>query len=129
MRCVSERTRKVSGEGSDDIVPCGLKATTVFNDSFTLADATGQVLTIDKTNIAWPSDVGRYKNPVDYGSRTHTSWLYERYPSDVITQSDGVDSELFAEWMRPAALNRVWNAYGRIPQSVPRQRLQLSIHN
>ena len=49
--------------GSDPAIPCGLIAKSIFNDTFSIFNS-GQAITIDQTNIAWPSDkTGRYANP------------------------------------------------------------------
>merc|ERR1719446_1354928 len=55
------------------IVPCGMKATSVFNDSFTI-----EGFEIDKSGLAWKEDLERFANPPDYRKREKTSWLYER---------------------------------------------------
>jgi hypothetical protein len=90
------------------IVPCGMKATSVFNDSFEIKGHH-----IDKSNLAWKEDLERFRNPKDYAKREKTSWLYERYP-DVVPKDEGVNNEQFLVWMRPSALERVWNPYGYI---------------
>ena len=41
-------------------IPCGLVAKSMFNDTFTLKDSSGKEVTIEKTNIAWSSDI-QYK--------------------------------------------------------------------
>lgn len=97
----------------DSIVPCGMQATSVFNDTFTISG-----VTIDRTNTAWSSDVERYNNPKDYPNRPKTSWLYERFPSVVTDPSLGVKTEAFVTWMRPSAIARVWNPYGYIKQEL-----------
>jgi hypothetical protein len=98
---------RIDADGND-IRPCGMKATSMFNDSFAV-----EGFTIDKSNLAWPEDLERYRNPSDYPDREKTSWLYERYP-DVIDKDEGVNNEQFLVWMRPSALQRVWNPYGYI---------------
>jgi len=120
-KCTAAMTRETPD--GDDIVPCGMKAVSVFNDTFEV-----QGRTIRRKGIAWASDVERYHNPDDYLNRSTTSWLYERYP-DVATQDEGVNSEPFALWMRPAALNRVWNVYGMIDDDIPAGNLTITIHN
>jgi phospholipid-transporting ATPase len=102
--------------GDKDIVPCGMIATSFFNDTFKLEAQHGPI-DIDSSNVAWASDVERYTNPPDYRQhRDDTSWLDERYP-DVIG-SEGVDNPIFVAWMRPSALNRVWNPYGYISEDL-----------
>jgi len=89
-----------------DIVPCGLRATSFFNDTFEFPG-----MAMDESGIAWESDVKRYDNPPNYGTG-NTSWLYRRYPT--ISRERGVKDEHFAVWMRPGALPKVQKAYGRL---------------
>ena len=43
--------------------PCGLIAKSVFTDTFSLADSSGNNIPMYKTQITWPSDKGyKYKN-------------------------------------------------------------------
>jgi len=104
-RCV-EPTR-VTADGKA-IVPCGMKATSLFNDTFTIAG-----YTISRNTAAWRTDVARYQNPKDYPTRPNASWLFQRYPH-VVNESRGVKSEAFVDWMRPSAMPRIWNRYGSI---------------
>jgi len=112
---------RIDSEG-DSIAPCGMKATSVFNDSFTV-----EGYDLDKSNLAWKEDLDRYKNPSDYLKRDKTSWLYERYP-DVVAKDEGVNNEQFAVWMRPSALQRVWNPYGYIRDKTLRKGDTLSVN-
>jgi len=121
FKCRGEHTRKL---GSKSIVPCGSKATSLFNDTLTI---TG--MDISKTNVAWPSDVARYSNPTDYPKRENTLWMHDLYP-DVVSAEDGVKSEAFVQWMRPAALGRVWNAYGWLLKDLHAgDNIELKIHD
>jgi len=99
----SDRTRD-----GQEIVPCGVRATSFFNDTFEIAG-----IPIDQKNIAWKTDVDRFANPSDYPARTATSWLHERYPT-IVAESEGVRNEHFVNWMRPEALPRVTKTYGNI---------------
>jgi len=108
--CV-ESTR-VTDDG-EDIVPCGMKATSLFNDTFAVRQG-GSDLEIDYSVSAWRSDVSRYNNPEDYLQRSLTSWLPDRYQEPAVFEDLGVKSEHFVDWMRPSALPRVWNRYGSI---------------
>jgi len=87
------------------IVPCGLRATSFFNDDFTIDGHS-----ISTQGVAWQSDIDSFANPEDYNMRPHTSWLWMRYPS--IDKDIGVKDARFVEWMRPAALPRVIKRYG-----------------
>jgi len=106
------------------IVPCGMKATSVFNDTF---EVVGYDLVFH--DIAWKSDVQRYNNPPDYPSRPDTSWLYQRYP-ETIKKEEGVKTHAFADWMRPSAVPRVWNRYGYLNEHFgPGAVLELKIRS
>ncbi|KAM3147659.1 hypothetical protein pb186bvf_000466 [Paramecium bursaria] len=75
--------------GSDPAIPCGLIAKR-------------QAITIDQTNIAWPSDkTGRYANP-----NPSKQWA-------------NITDEHFMVWMRTAALPTFRKLYGRINQKLP----------
>eukprot|EP00930_Biecheleria_cincta_P077727 TRINITY_DN6502_c0_g1_i2.p1 TRINITY_DN6502_c0_g1~~TRINITY_DN6502_c0_g1_i2.p1 ORF type:complete len:1452 (+),score=232.40 TRINITY_DN6502_c0_g1_i2:80-4435(+) len=103
QRCV-EPTR-VSADGKE-IVPCGAKATSYFNDSFEIV---GHPLS--KTGVAWKSDLARYNNPRDFPNRPNTTWLYEMFPGSIDPKLNVKDPE-FVSWMRPSGVPRVWNRYG-----------------
>jgi hypothetical protein len=105
------KSTAVDSEGRQ-IVPCGLQATSVFNDTFEFFDSD-----LDETEIAWASDVKRFRNPDDYPSRADTSWLSTRYPLLVSTE-EGVDNEHFVTWMRPSALATVEKRYGYLHNSL-----------
>jgi len=121
FRCPGEHTRERSGR---IIVPCGEKATSLFNDRI---DIEGNE--IEKTNVAWPSDVARYHNPKDYLDRPKTMWMNDLFPK-VVNKTLGVQTEAFAQWMRPAALGRVWNNYGWLKKELKKgENLTLNIHS
>jgi len=105
-RKICEQFPSAENIGGEKIVPCGLRATSFFNDTFTL-----QGFNFVTDNIAWQSDVKRFANPSDYDTRPGTSWLYMRY-SKSIKRHVGVKDERFVAWMRPAALPTVTNHYG-----------------
>lgn len=110
-KCLDVNLRVRNGS---NIVPCGAKAASLFNDTLELYHNNGSRIVIDNKNIAWNSDVSRYNNPADYKTgRPNTTWLYELFP-DVVKREEGVKNEAFAAWMRPSALGRVWNHYGWI---------------
>merc|ERR1719410_2764467 len=113
-KCFNLDSREMNGK---DIVPCGMKAITLFNDTLELLHKDGNQINIDKKGVAWNSDVQRYKNPDDYLNRPNTMWLYELFPG-VLNRDEGVKNEAFAAWMRPAALGRVWNHYGWIEEKL-----------
>lgn len=96
----------------DEIVPCGMMATSLFNDTFSIDG-----IDIISEDLAWGSDLERYQNPPDYGERPGTTWLYEMFPG-VIPRDEGVKNERFVIWMRPSATWRVWNLYGWIHEEI-----------
>merc|ERR1740117_162470 len=51
------------------ISPCGIQAKAFFNDTFKI-----EGVTMDETNIAWKSDVDRFKNPPNYPEPQSTDW-------------------------------------------------------
>jgi hypothetical protein len=105
-RC--EDSKSALTADGEDMFPCGLQATSFFNDTFELSG-----LPIDTAGIAWESDVQRFANPASYPNRPKTSWLYERYAT-IVTQAEGVKNERFVSWMRPQALPRVMKPLGEI---------------
>jgi len=114
---------RVDAQGKE-IVPCGMKAFSMFNDTFTIKG-----VEIDKHGVAWESDVQRYNNPAGYPNKPQTSWLHDRYPG-VVTQEDGVKSEQFVAWMRPAALPHLVKRYGWINQELKDgTELEITIQN
>merc|ERR1712232_1134435 len=92
---------------NEELVPCGLEATSLFNDTF----AFDGKLDFSDQGIAWQSDLDKFANPSDYKTRPSTSWLYQRYP-DVVKEEEGVKNEHFVTWMRPAALPQLYKPYG-----------------
>jgi len=112
-KCLNKNFRERDG---NNIVPCGAKAGSLFNDTLELQH-NGNRIDINKERVAWKSDIMRYKNPKDYPNRPKTTWLYQLFP-DVVKKDEGVENEAFAAWMRPSALGRVWNHYGWIHQNL-----------
>jgi hypothetical protein len=56
--------------------PCGLIAKYFFNDTFALADSTGQRITIDETNIAHSVDKDyKFKMPENVPNPNSVAWL------------------------------------------------------
>ncbi|EAL69237.1 hypothetical protein DDB_G0276567 [Dictyostelium discoideum AX4] len=85
----------ITTDGSEDVnkilVPCGLIANSVFNDSISLADASGNLINLTKKGIAWQSDIDK---------------KFKNYPENgvgVINFSNFEDED-FIVWMRTAAL-------------------------
>jgi len=112
----------VSDDGKE-IVPCGMKATSLFNDVFTISAG------ISTEGIAWASDKERYNNPPDYPGRPGTSWLNDRYPH-IVPVEEGVKNDHFIAWMRPSALNYAWKQYGWLDKDLEEgEELSISIEN
>jgi len=109
-KCVKPTRETADGQ---QIVPCGMQATSLFNDTFEIVNHT-----IDKNHISWKTDEDRFNNPQDYPARPGTSWLFQRYPT-VVTEAEGVKNEAFVEWVRPSALPRVWKNYGWLHHELP----------
>ena len=111
--CPVEATR-ISSRGLLD--PCGLQASSFFNDTFRLRRA-GDLkdLSINEDSIASPYDVQRMKNPLGYPNIEKVDWLYMRYP-EVISPADGVKNQRFVEWMRPAALPGLLKRVGQLDE-------------
>ncbi|CAE7514855.1 unnamed protein product, partial [Symbiodinium pilosum] len=115
--CVSRTRQTPQGKA---IFPCGLIATSVFNDTFEL-----EGIPIDTESSHMP--VWReFHNPADYPERPNVSWLYQRYPM-VTSEELGVQSKRFIAWMLPNFLGRAGKPYGVISQPLKRGQL-LTLH-
>lgn len=107
--------------GGLSIIPCGLIAWSLFNDTYNFT-VDGQKLTVNKTGISWKSD-----REHKYGS------IYpENYPNNLPRDQNGSliggasldpsktlnqDEDLIV-WMRTAALPTFRKLYGRIEQNL-----------
>lgn len=104
------------------IAPCGIAANALFNDTFFLMHATsGQHLTINRTNIAWPVDRQYlYQNPInsDTWFTQNTSkppnWPVTADQLNVGHESNGFTYEPFMVWMRTSAFPTFSKLYGRV---------------
>jgi len=93
------------------IFPCGLQATSLFNDTYSIFDAeTRKPLPMDRSGIAWEMDMERLANPPGYPDLPGISWLFQRFPTTIARES-GVRSDAFAVWLRPAAAPRMQKRY------------------
>jgi len=126
-RCPN-KTREVKDDATGSLlqlVPCGMKAQSLFNDSF-------QVLghPINYHHVAWTSDVDRYSNPKFEGKdwswqeaekyESKIRWLFQAF--DVVNKTQNVKDERFVSWMRPSAVPRVWNRVGFLPENLKKDK-------
>lgn len=112
-RCSKESRWTASGE---EIFPCGLIATSVFNDTFEIQDV--PIDTESEQMPVWRN----FQNPPEYLKKPNISWLYERYPTTT-SRELGVQSKRFIAWMLPNFLNRASKPYGVI--STPLKKGQI----
>lgn len=97
-------------------IPCGLIAKSFFDDTYALyqSDGTTQI-TIDETNIAWPSDKdNKFKNPSPY---------------DKTKQWISMEDEHFIVWMRTAGLPDFRKLWGRINTDMKAGTYKVTIQN
>lgn len=131
----SEQTRvcgakscRVDGQGRK-IFPCGLQATSLFNDTFEFTDTAGKVIPMDTSGVAWSSDMERFRNPAQgYPGDPAFSWLFQRYPT-VVSEQDGVRDPRFVAWMKPEALPSMLKLYGMMTADVAGKNLTLQINS
>lgn len=97
------------------IVPCGLIAWSLFNDTYTLIRGRSE-LKVNRKNIAWKSDrdhkFGKHVYPFNFQNGTFVGGgkLDPRIPLS--------DQEDLIVWMRTAALPNFRKLYGRIEQDL-----------
>ena len=129
-----------AGNKDMKLVPCGLIANSLFNDTFKLQ----QPFTMNETGIAWKSDLSaKFNNapsynkgsPADAANCTDDRWggkeckcevgkkcskyLYQSYPAITDIRTQGVKNEHFVVWMRTAGLPKFRKLYGIIEQDIP----------
>lgn len=104
--------------------PCGLIASSYFNDSISLGPAVvnGQSVnfTMDESNISWTSDREKKFKPIsnaDIAARANsTIFIDQMFPGTGLMPN--ATNEHFIVWMRPAALPTFRKLYGRIEADV-----------
>eukprot|EP01071_Lankesteria_metandrocarpae_P009822 Lankesteria_metandrocarpae@DN5252_c0_g1_i2.p1 len=96
------------------LLPCGLIAWSVFNDTFEVLDADANPYNIDDSikTIAWEGDADYYKNPATVNAAKVTDWLNEDLFPGKISNAH------FVVWMRIAALPDFRKLWGKISSSV-----------
>ncbi|MFS7984929.1 putative CDC50/LEM3 family protein [Helianthus anomalus] len=98
------------------IVPCGLVAWSLFNDTYSLSTGNNRTLTINKRDISWKSDrdekFGSDVFPKNFqnGSLIGGGSLNESIPLN--------EQEDLIVWMRTAALPTFRKLYGKIEQDI-----------
>eukprot|EP00930_Biecheleria_cincta_P043977 TRINITY_DN3016_c0_g1_i3.p1 TRINITY_DN3016_c0_g1~~TRINITY_DN3016_c0_g1_i3.p1 ORF type:complete len:1427 (-),score=285.07 TRINITY_DN3016_c0_g1_i3:135-4358(-) len=105
-------------EDGERLWPCGLKAASLFNDTYVLMRKESKQVNIKESGIAWDSDLKFLKNPREYPTASGIKWLYERFPDITGLEKDGVRNEHFAVWNRPAALPNTLKLWGIIEEDL-----------
>jgi len=106
-------------EDGQRLWPCGLKAASLFNDTYELRRKENfKSIEIQETGIAWESDLKWLNNPKEYRQTANIRWLYKRFPQIANLEHDGVKNEHFAVWNRPAALPNSLKLWGIIHENV-----------
>ncbi|GAB4836688.1 ALA-interacting subunit 3 [Ancistrocladus abbreviatus] len=97
------------------IVPCGLIAWSLFNDTYNFA-LNGNNLTVNKNGIAWKSDrdhkFGKHVFPTNFQNGTLIGGAHLNSSIPLSDQEDLI------VWMRTAALPTFRKLYGRIEQDL-----------
>ncbi|KAK9741276.1 hypothetical protein RND81_03G094100 [Saponaria officinalis] len=114
-------------DGKNPIVPCGLIAWSLFNDSYSFA-LDNQNLTVNKKDISWKSDrdhkFGKDVFPKNFqsGGLQGGATLNESIPLS--------EQEDLIVWMRTAALPTFRKLYGRIEQDLnPNDEITVTLKN
>lgn len=121
------------------IIPCGLMAWTLFNDTYSFNSGNTSI-PVKRTGIAWKSDVRvkfsskvfpqNFPNNIDEVLRMGSS---TRFPIGGASLDPNVplsQDENLMVWMRPAPMPTFSKLYGRIHQDLHAgQVLQVGIHN
>jgi hypothetical protein len=91
--------------------PCGIVANSYFNDTFNFTNANGSSITLTTDNIAWPSDMAKYKI-----SNSSLQWLNLTDPRVM-------------NWMRISSLPNFRKVWGRINNDLPAGQYSVLITN
>ena len=109
-----------SQEPANWIIPCGVSATSVFNDTFTV-----QGIEFSETGIAWDCDQEWNYLPLNQQYTTGDLWLKNSalFPGDQT-------NEHFIVWMRAAALPTVVKKYAICDDcTIPQGELKVTVRN
>jgi hypothetical protein len=127
----------VTGKPCKVLWPCGLIASSFFNDVFN-----STVKSWTEKGISWDSDrQKKFINPKEWknadfkkGSDSVYQYLHQRYPKfNELTggslEEEGVENEHFIVWMRTAGLPTFRKLYARIPDGVKKGPLRITVHS
>eukprot|EP00741_Cyanophora_paradoxa_P000890 tig00000448_g860.t1 len=113
------------------IVPCGLVANSVFNDTFALRaqSITGQTIFLRESGIAWSSDVSnKFQNPEK--CRNPLTNAFETDPSKRSPEcTRDLKDEHFIVWMRVAGLPKFKKLWAVIDTDLPPGEYYFQIRN
>ncbi|XP_021888033.1 ALA-interacting subunit 3-like [Carica papaya] len=123
----TEQCKPEDSDGGSPIVPCGLIAWSLFNDTYGFS-INDKALEVNKKNIAWASDkkhkFGSDVFPKNFqtGGLTGGGKLNSSIPLS--------EQEDLIVWMRTAALPKFRKLYGRIEKDLhANDKLEIVIHN
>ncbi|OVA14273.1 Protein of unknown function DUF284 [Macleaya cordata] len=115
------------GQNRDPIVPCGLIAWSLFNDTYGFS-VKDKVLEVSKKNIAWKSDKDSKFGKDVYPKNFQTGGLIggaKLNASKTLSEQDDL-----IVWMRTAALPTFRKLYGRIEEDLnPNDQITVVIQN
>jgi len=151
--CDPKGKARLDGNSSSvTVVPCGLIAWSLFNDTYTLSTPTGKVVEIEDKGIAWSTDVeykfGMVKSTPEFNAYAPEAGgrqiaLHDR-SGKACSETDYSDptcypdcdcnrwlkyDERFIGWMRTAALPNFRKLWGIIPGGLSSGTHSLTINN
>lgn len=104
------------------IIPCGLIAWSLFNDTYNFSVSTGQTLNVNKTGISWKSDREHKFGdvyPSNFPNNLNRSLNGSLIGGASLDPSKPLkEDEDLIVWMRTAALPTFRKLYGRIEQNL-----------
>ncbi|KAK6587589.1 hypothetical protein RS030_91519 [Cryptosporidium xiaoi] len=116
----------ITDENDNILLPCGIAANAVFNDTFTVFDGDGDLVDIDDSTetITVYSDRVKYKNPPEEYIRDNniSNWL----PEDIFPGK--IENPHFIVWMRNSAVSDFNKLYGKLTSNKNKIVLPIKIH-
>jgi len=137
------------------IAPCGTIANSLFNDTYTMQDSSGNSVTMDRSQIAWKTDhETKFNNPTSKGTCVSPSGVnnltcqfddfakppFWKYPIEEvwkITNSDkttpppdnqnGYENQPLEVWMRTAAFPTFRKLYGILQGTLKNGTYELEV--